>query len=77
VLELVAARLRDEEIAGRLGIAPSTVSTLLRSSMEKLDARTRVQAVAKLAAAAESAGRGPQRGDDGVARAAPRRWNGR
>jgi DNA-binding CsgD family transcriptional regulator len=45
----VAAGLRDEEIAARLGIAPSTVATLLRSSMEKLDARTRVQAVAKLA----------------------------
>jgi DNA-binding CsgD family transcriptional regulator len=49
VLELVAAGRRDEEIADRLGIAPSTVATLLRSSMAKLDARTRVQAVAKLA----------------------------
>jgi DNA-binding CsgD family transcriptional regulator len=49
VLELVAAGLRDEEIADRLEVAPSTVATLLRSSMAKLDARTRVQAVAKLA----------------------------
>ena len=49
VLELVAAGLRDEQIADRLAIAPSTVATLLRSSMAKLDARTRVQAVAKLA----------------------------
>jgi DNA-binding CsgD family transcriptional regulator len=49
VLELVAAGLRDEEIADRLGIARSTVATLLRSSMKKLDARTRVEAVAKLA----------------------------
>jgi LuxR family transcriptional regulator, regulator of acetate metabolism len=49
VLELVAAGLRDDEIADRLGIARSTVATLLRSSMEKLGARTRVQAVAKLA----------------------------
>lgn len=49
VLELVAAGLRDEEIAGRLGIAASTVATLVRSSMERLDARTRVEAVAKLA----------------------------
>ena len=49
VLELVAAGLRDEEIADRLGIAPSTVATLLRSSMETLDARTRVEAIAKLA----------------------------
>jgi DNA-binding CsgD family transcriptional regulator len=49
VLELVAGGCRDEEIAERLGIAPSTVATLIKSSMEKLDARTRVEAVAKLA----------------------------
>jgi DNA-binding NarL/FixJ family response regulator len=49
VLELVAGGLRDEEIAEHLGIAPSTVATLIRSSMERLDARTRVEAVAKLA----------------------------
>jgi DNA-binding NarL/FixJ family response regulator len=49
VLELVGAGLRDEEIADRLGIASSTVATLLKSSMERLDARTRVEAVAKLA----------------------------
>jgi DNA-binding NarL/FixJ family response regulator len=49
VLELVAEGLRDEEIADRLGIAPSTVATLVKSLMERLDARTRVEAVAKLA----------------------------
>jgi DNA-binding CsgD family transcriptional regulator len=49
VLELVGAGLRDEEMADRLGIARSTVTMLLRSSMAKLDARTRVEAVAKLA----------------------------
>jgi DNA-binding CsgD family transcriptional regulator len=49
VLELVAAGLRDDEISARLGIARSTVATLLRSSMTKLDAQTRVQAAAKLA----------------------------
>lgn len=49
VLELVAAGLRDEEIADRLRIAPSTVATLLKSAMERLDARTRVEAVARLA----------------------------
>ena len=49
VLELVGIGLRDEEIAEQLGIAPSTVATLLRSSMEKLGVRTRVEAVAKLA----------------------------
>jgi DNA-binding NarL/FixJ family response regulator len=49
VLKLVAAGLRNEEIAERLEIAHSTVATVLRSSMAKLDARTRVEAVAKLA----------------------------
>jgi DNA-binding NarL/FixJ family response regulator len=49
VLELVGAGLRNEEIAERLGIAHSTVATVLRSSMAKLGARTRVEAVAKLA----------------------------
>jgi DNA-binding CsgD family transcriptional regulator len=49
VLELVGAGLRNEEIAERLGIAHSPVATVLRSSMAKLDARTRVEAVAKLA----------------------------
>jgi DNA-binding CsgD family transcriptional regulator len=48
VLDLVAVGLRDEEIAARVGIAHSTVATLLRSSMAKLDARSRLQAVAKL-----------------------------
>jgi DNA-binding CsgD family transcriptional regulator len=49
VLELVAVGHTNEEIAERLGIAHSTVATVLRSSMAKLDARTRVEAVAKLA----------------------------
>jgi DNA-binding NarL/FixJ family response regulator len=49
VLELVAGGLRDEEIAEHLGIAPSTVATLIRSSLKRLDARTRVEAVAKSA----------------------------
>jgi len=48
-LELVGGGLRDDEIANRMRIARSTVSTLLRSAMAKLDARTRVEAVAKLA----------------------------
>jgi DNA-binding NarL/FixJ family response regulator len=49
VVRLVAAGLRDDEIADRLGIARSTVVTLLRSAMARLDARTRVELVAKLA----------------------------
>jgi DNA-binding CsgD family transcriptional regulator len=49
VLGLVAGSLRDEDIADRLQIAPSTVAMLLRSSMAKLDARTRIEAASKLA----------------------------
>jgi DNA-binding CsgD family transcriptional regulator len=48
VLELVGVGCLDDQIATRLGIAPTTVAMLLRSSMAKLDARTRVQAVARL-----------------------------
>lgn len=48
VLELVATGLRDDDIADRLRIARSTVAMLLRSSMAKLDARTRVEAAARL-----------------------------
>jgi len=49
VLEAVAAGRRDAAIAAKLGIAPSTVAALLRSAMAKLGARTRVEAVARLA----------------------------
>jgi DNA-binding CsgD family transcriptional regulator len=49
VLELVAESLRDDDIADSLQIARSTVAMLLRSSMAKLDARTRVEAASKLA----------------------------
>jgi DNA-binding CsgD family transcriptional regulator len=48
VLVLVGARLEEEEIAARLGIAPSTVALLLRSAMVKLEARTRLAAARKL-----------------------------
>jgi hypothetical protein len=58
VLELVGAGCLDAEIAGRLGIAPTTVAMLLRSAMAKLEARTRVQAVARLQ---ESRANGPRR----------------
>jgi DNA-binding CsgD family transcriptional regulator len=47
VLELVGAGVRDDDIADRLQIAPTTVAMLLRSSMAKLDARTRVEAAAR------------------------------
>jgi len=48
VLGLVRDRLDDAAIADRLGIAPSTVALLLRSSMTKLGARTRVEAAAEV-----------------------------
>jgi DNA-binding CsgD family transcriptional regulator len=47
VLELVAAGVRDDDIASRLQIAASTVAMLLRSSTAKLGARTRVEAAAR------------------------------
>jgi DNA-binding CsgD family transcriptional regulator len=48
VLRLVGAGLGEAEIAAQLGIAASTVALLLRSSMGKLDARTRLEAVHRL-----------------------------
>jgi DNA-binding CsgD family transcriptional regulator len=53
VLELVSDGLEDGEIANQLRVAQSSVSALLRSAMAKLDSRTRVQAVARLAAVDE------------------------
>lgn len=49
VLVLVAGGLHNDEIAAQLGIAPSTVAALLRTSMAKLGARTRAEAAARLA----------------------------
>jgi DNA-binding CsgD family transcriptional regulator len=51
VLDLVGRGLTTREIAGRLGIAGSTVETMVRSAMRRLGARTRQQAA--LMAAAE------------------------
>lgn len=42
VVEFVVEGLRDREIAGRLGIAPSTVRAHLANVREKLGARSRV-----------------------------------
>jgi DNA-binding CsgD family transcriptional regulator len=50
VLDLVGSGRVEAEIADALGIARSTVATLLRSSMAKLGAQTRVEAAAKAAA---------------------------
>lgn len=45
VLELLALRLRDKEIAERLAISPATVKTHLKSLYRKLDCRSRQEAV--------------------------------
>lgn len=47
VLTLLAKGLTGEEIARRLVLSPETVRTHVRNAMEKLDARTRVEAVVK------------------------------
>jgi two-component system response regulator DesR len=57
VLELANDGLPDEEIADRLGIARSTVASLLVSSLTKLDARTRVEAAAELTRISEATAR--------------------
>jgi DNA-binding NarL/FixJ family response regulator len=45
ILTLLAEGLTGEEIARRLVLSPETVRTHVRNAMEKLNARTRVQAV--------------------------------
>lgn len=47
ILTLLAQGLTGEEIARRLVLSPETVRTHVRNAMEKLEARTRVQAVVK------------------------------
>lgn len=45
ILSMLAEGLTGEEIARRLVLSPETVRTHVRNAMEKLDARTRTQAV--------------------------------
>jgi DNA-binding NarL/FixJ family response regulator len=47
ILALLAQGLTGEEIAKRLVLSPETVRTHIRNAMEKLDARTRTEAVVK------------------------------
>lgn len=47
MLTMLAEGLTGEEIAQRLVLSPETVRTHIRNAMEKLDARTRVEAVVK------------------------------
>jgi DNA-binding NarL/FixJ family response regulator len=47
ILTLLAQGLTGEEIAKRLVLSPETVRTHIRNAMDKLDARTRTEAVVK------------------------------
>ena len=47
ILSMLAQGLTGEEIARRLVLSPETVRTHIRNAMEKLDARTRTEAVVK------------------------------
>jgi DNA-binding NarL/FixJ family response regulator len=47
ILTMLAQGLTGEEIAQRLVLSPETVRTHIRNAMEKLEARTRTQAVVK------------------------------
>lgn len=47
ILAFLAEGLTGEEIARRLVLSPETVRTHVRNAMEKLDARTRTEAVVK------------------------------
>ena len=46
VLDLLAEGLTGEEIAKRLFLSPETIRTHVRNAMEKLEAKTRVHAIA-------------------------------
>lgn len=47
ILAMLAEGLTGEQIAKRLVLSPETVRTHIRNAMEKLDARTRTEAVVK------------------------------
>jgi DNA-binding NarL/FixJ family response regulator len=47
ILSLLADGLTGEQIAQRLVLSPETIRTHIRNAMEKLDARTRTEAVVK------------------------------
>jgi ATP/maltotriose-dependent transcriptional regulator MalT len=47
VLALVAASMSNKEIAGRLFVSVTTVKTHINNLYRKLDARSRIQAVAR------------------------------
>ena len=47
ILRLLADGMRNEEVAQRLSISPLTVRTHVKNAMQKLEADTRTEAVAK------------------------------
>jgi DNA-binding CsgD family transcriptional regulator/tetratricopeptide (TPR) repeat protein len=49
ILHLIARGLRTRTIASRLGVEPATVDDIVRTATRKLDARTRIEAAARLA----------------------------
>jgi LuxR family maltose regulon positive regulatory protein len=49
ILRLIAAGMRNQEIAGALAISPATVKRHIANAYGKLDARHRIQAVARAA----------------------------
>jgi DNA-binding CsgD family transcriptional regulator len=51
ILALIANGQTSRAIASQLGISPSTVDACTRSAMAKINARTRVQAAARIASA--------------------------
>ena len=47
ILRLLADGMRNEEVARQLSISPLTVRTHVKNAMQKLEADTRTEAVAK------------------------------
>ena len=47
ILRLLADGMRNEEVAQQLSISPLTVRTHVKNAMQKLEADTRTEAVAK------------------------------
>jgi DNA-binding NarL/FixJ family response regulator len=46
ILSCLAGGCRSSEVATRLGVSPETVRTHVRNAMRKLEAHTRIEAVA-------------------------------